>query len=808
MQKTLRLLMTGTVCAAALSAQAAPVLFPNGDFEIEFLDSWDGVSGDGSFLIFDEASGGNPDGYAFIDHEADDGGFGILVSNSNAPLPLADIGNGLVVGRTYTFSQDMKIFPGEFSGTPGTNIGGLKVDFFSGGTLIGSTGNIIPAKIGDGTSWATYDFNVTIPSGTDGLAVVLLWGSGSVIGFDNVQVDDAPIPAPTSIPNGDFSIPDGDSWGRNSELTYDITFPTGYARIADVSMSGGFAVLVSNSDAIMPVSELGLDPGKSYKFSQDMIRFSGPNIGAFKVDFFNGDALISSTGNQTPTVKGTGLTWETYDFEVAIPINATGIKVVAVAGAGSDVGFDNINYDPTPLVVGPITEIPNGDFEIPNLVSWFSDSGFGGTFNFPSFTSGGNPGGYAQIAHTSPNTGFGVLVANSNSIIPLAGLGLLPGKAYTFSQDMRLISGSNIGGLKVEFYNGGSLVGSTGDLRVPAISPAGSWQKYDYLVPIPSGVDGLKVVCLWGSASVVGFDNVTFDPTPILVPPISNPDFELGGAGWAFFQAPTTASFPATGGNQNGHARMTSTGSFGVLVANGNTIIPLENFGISAGETVTFRQDMKLFSGSNIGKFKLEYYNGVTFLNAVEKLTSLIGDGSTWETYTYDFLIPPTATGIKVVLVAGIGSEVGFDNIGIVTPPAGDYVTWIAQYPEVGGMTGFNDDADRDGNRNGVENFLGTDPSVFTKGITLNAVSGNTVVFTHPQNASPASDLSAPAYLWSTDLETFHADGASNSGGTTTVTFSAVTNTPSTGITTVTATITGTVVPKTLFVNLAVTLNP
>ncbi len=794
--------------AASSCAHAAPFIFPNGDFESEYLVSWNNFSGDGTFLFLDESTGGNPNGYGIIDHGDNDGGYGILVSNSNAPLPIANIGTGLKVGRTYTFSQDMIILPGISAG-PGTNIGGLKVDFYSGTTLIGNSGDLRPALIGDGTAWETYTFNVTIPSGTDGLTAALLWGAGSVIGFDNVRVNDTPVPAPTSIPNGSFEVAAGDSWGNNSAGgTFNTSFPTGHARMADVSASGGFAVLVSNSDAVMPLSELGLAPGKSYKFSQDMIRFSGPNLGAFKVDFFNGDAPTGSTGNQTPTLIGDGSTWQTYYFDVAIPINATGIKVVLVAGAASDVGFDNVTYDPTPLVVGPITEIPNGDFEIAGGDDWFSDFG-GGTFAFSYASSGGNTGGYGVINHSASNTGYGVLVTNTNAIIPLSGLGLTPGQAYNFSQDMKIFSGSNIGGMKVEFYRVGTKISDTGDLRVPVISPGTSWHTYNYDVLIPSGTDGIKVVCLWGSASVVGFDNVTYNPTPIVVSPISNSGFELGSAGWPFYGANTTASFHTTLGNPNGYARMVNTGGgWGVFVANGGAIIPLTSLGISVGETVTFRQDMKIFSGSNMGKFKLEFYNGTAKISESEKLTPLIGDGSTWETYTYDFLIPSGINGVKIVLVAGISSTVGYDNIGIGASPTNDFASWISGFTAVGSLSGFNDDADHDGISNGLENFFGTDPGKFSKGLVVTAHTSSTFVFTHQQNASPASDLSAPAYRWSTDLQSFHASGVSNGGGTTTVIFSAATNTPSAGITTVTATITGAEVPTSLFVKVGVSQNP
>ena len=72
----------------------------------------------------------------------------------------------------------------------------------------------------------------------------------------------------------------------------------------------------------------------------------------------------------------------------------------------------------------------------------------------------------------------------------------------------------------------------------------------------------------------------------------------------------------------------------------------------------------------------------------------------------------------------------------------------------------------------------------------------NVFSFQHPENATPASDVSA-AYKWSADLEMWHADGAT--AGATTVNFSKSPNTPVSGITTVTATITG-AVPEGLFV--------
>lgn len=139
-----------------------------------------------------------------------------------------------------------------------------------------------------------------------------------------------------------------------------------------------------------------------------------------------------------------------------------------------------------------------------------------------------------------------------------------------------------------------------------------------------------------------------------------------------------------------------------------------------------------------------------------------------------------------------------FDSVTLGSAPANDYAAWIASYPGVGSLTAFTDDADGDGIENGLENLFGTDPSVSNQGIVQVAKTGNTVTFQHPQNATPASNVSA-AYVWSTDLATFNADGASAGGSTVSFATSTVA-----GTTTVTATITGTV-PAKLFVAMKAT---
>ncbi|MEO6475629.1 TIM-barrel domain-containing protein [Luteolibacter sp.] len=131
----------------------------------------------------------------------------------------------------------------------------------------------------------------------------------------------------------------------------------------------------------------------------------------------------------------------------------------------------------------------------------------------------------------------------------------------------------------------------------------------------------------------------------------------------------------------------------------------------------------------------------------------------------------------------------------LVKVPAPGYSSWINGFPGLGGQSGFSDDPDGDGIKNGVENFFGTNPSAPNAGITEIAKSGNTITFRHPQNPSPASDVTT-VYQWSTDLANFHADGSTAAG--TTVAFSPSVNDPVSGTTSVVATISG-AIPGKLF---------
>ncbi|MGL4400194.1 MAG: hypothetical protein ACRCXD_10025, partial [Luteolibacter sp.] len=153
--------------------------------------------------------------------------------------------------------------------------------------------------------------------------------------------------------------------------------------------------------------------------------------------------------------------------------------------------------------VEPVVGIPNPGFEIPDGGKWAFDQANGHTVAYP--TEGGYPGGYAEIDATqATNAFFGVLVSNGRLPIPLSALSLVPGQKVTFAMDMILISGTNMGGFKVDFVPSGT----TGDMYPARKGDGTAWSTYSFAATIPANATGLKLVPLWRAGSTVGYDNI------------------------------------------------------------------------------------------------------------------------------------------------------------------------------------------------------------------------------------------------------------------------------------------------------------
>jgi hypothetical protein len=165
----------------------------------------------------------------------------------------------------------------------------------------------------------------------------------------------------------------------------------------------------------------------------------------------------------------------------------------------------------------------------------------------------------------------------------------------------------------------------------------------------------------------------------ILIP---NGDFSSGSTGWV--RVDGTGTGPAvtspTGGNPGGYGSVTPAGGWGILVSppepgNAGGGIPIASLSLTAGGPVQFTYDSINLSGAGpVGGFKWEAWGGNAILgNTGDVFPTVIGNGTTWQTYTYNWTLPAlTDKLIFVPLWAGgaNASTVGFDNVGVVPEPS------------------------------------------------------------------------------------------------------------------------------------------
>ncbi len=174
------------------------------------------------------------------------------------------------------------------------------------------------------------------------------------------------------------------------------------------------------------------------------------------------------------------------------------ITLCALLGAAATAKADTTNL------------FPNGNFSVAGPTADWVENNCCGNFIYTYPATGGNPGGYGTINNQGPTDFYGIWVNGDSAPLTLASMGLTAGQTYTFVQDMKIISGTTIGGFKIDWFDGANAgAGSTGDLR-PSTSGhnTANWETYSFTITIPSGAVGMKIVPLWGQLSEVAFDNI------------------------------------------------------------------------------------------------------------------------------------------------------------------------------------------------------------------------------------------------------------------------------------------------------------
>lgn len=371
MKSILRNLTLCALLGASIGAHAAPVLIPNGDFSIPDGANFGFFQSAAGVVSFPSTggSGGDDGGYGLVNNTLGSWGGGLVSPPDNfypgnQGIPLSNL--GLVAGNTYTFSMDMKNFAG-------TGTGGLKVESWNGGANDFNNTGDMPASASS-SEWATYTWNYLIPVGATSIKIVpLLTGNsgGSTadsVGFDNIKVNNTPVPPPPFVPdtiiNGDFEIAGGAGWGTTQGTpAFETTGgnPNGHVRLDG---TGGFAVLYAFNNTEKTFASLGLAPGDTYTLQMDMRLNSGSNIGGLRLEGPAGYVIETY-----PTVIGDGSQWATYSIELTVPSSPAAAKFGLRPGGGSIVEFDNVKIL-LPVPPGPLqASITTG-----TAVSWVAPS--------------------------------------------------------------------------------------------------------------------------------------------------------------------------------------------------------------------------------------------------------------------------------------------------------------------------------------------------------------------------------------------------------------------------------------------------
>ncbi len=174
------------------------------------------------------------------------------------------------------------------------------------------------------------------------LALCALLGAAATASADTTNL----------FPNGNFSNPGPTAdWVENNCCgNFIYNYPTtggnpgGYGTINNQGPTDYYGIWVNGDSVPLTLASMGVAAGQTYTFVEDMKIISGPTIGGFKIDFFDGAAgLVGSTGDLRPSIVGHNTTnWETYSFPITIPAGAAGMKIVPLWGQLSEVAFDNI----------------------------------------------------------------------------------------------------------------------------------------------------------------------------------------------------------------------------------------------------------------------------------------------------------------------------------------------------------------------------------------------------------------------------------------------------------------------------------
>ena len=332
------------------------------------------------------------------------------------------------------------------------------------------------------------------------------------------------------------------------------------------------------------------------------------------------------------------------------------------------------------------------------------------------------------------------------------------------------------------------VLSASGDFAISANLPAGDYSpRLGFLLTGRNANPATD----WGNIQISNV-SASYDETTSV--PEGNFTNEANGY-WGATQSGVSFNTDGGYGSVPGQVVMTNGASNRAsvyAVSNGGTPEPLENFGMTAGNTYEVSYYMNRASGSDLGLIQF-YFDGPNSAYLPADYSSSVHananpSSNSWVQYTQTIDVPAGASNGLIYIISGAQSVIAFDQITISeVVAANDFASWAADNGLSGSDAAFTADPDGDGVPNGLESFLGTLPGTSSAAMSNIAKTTNGISMSHSRNSDLASDITA-SYQWSTDLSTWSASGETVNGTTVTIT----TDDSVPGTTTATATVSGT----------------
>lgn len=169
------------------------------------------------------------------------------------------------------------------------------------------------------------------------------------------------------VPNGDFEAGDDGNWTTDGgewdvggyTASYEATGGSGddggYGQIE--SWGANWSIFVNPPTAGaegggVPIGDIGVTAGTTATFTVDLKNFAGTSPGGMKVEAWGGNVLLGNSGDvRAPSASAS---WQTFEFDWAVPDGTEKMIFVPLWGADSTVGFDNVgvNAIPEPATMG------------------------------------------------------------------------------------------------------------------------------------------------------------------------------------------------------------------------------------------------------------------------------------------------------------------------------------------------------------------------------------------------------------------------------------------------------------------------